>query len=1379
MRLGRTMAIGDLDCDGVRDDLALGAENPASVWVWFDLLDPADAWPSPTQPSTLDTTSADLRIDGVDDSFGTALAIGDLGGACDTLAIGAPDETFGEGTARLFHGPLPSGCTGPCLLQAGIDEDVLIAGAELGRLGASVVIAGDLDDEGHDDLVVGEPEWGGGGRVLVFSSGLGGMTGGVLQSVLNAELQIQAGASDAAGLGDALQAEEVDGDGVDDLLIEGAAGVLLVTDLSAYTDHSGLPAPVVTWPELRLDITAHRGFVTGAGLPMGVHGFDQPRPALWVGQPNYLLGVGAVVGILPDIQDRYDVSTQEAAVRLEGVALEDANFGRWLSDADVDADGVKDLIITSPLWSDGQGTVIDSVGPRAGRTFVYDGHAVGALFDEVCAPSPCRVIGEDEAFLEIQGRQEYEGFPASISNTAYLGVRAIATADRLLLAAPLRDDDVGGLEAGAVAGLTLDQDRDGVLLGIDCDDFDATVFPGAEPVCDSVLDQDCDGEVDADERDGDLDGFSPCAGDCDDDEPLRAPDREEAWCDGLDNDCVLDEADTPELDVDADGARPCEGDCDDTDPDRSPAAAEACNGVDDDCDSRIDEDFDADGDGYPDADDDACAGLPAEALDCDDADPWRHPNAAEGEAIDDADCDGAVEWQGGCACSSSGAAPSGALLLLPLLLLRRRRTRRGLPLLAVPLLMGQALVLPATDADLLVVGGTNVALPHSMTSVADPGGDDALVLGRPEATSILIGNQGWGYVYRPAMQLPRLIDTDDRMFFTSASELFGMYAGHALASGDLNGDGLGDLVATAPGNDLAYGRLLTWLGTDDDCGEAWEQGGFCQGAGFRSTSNLGQAGWTVSVADLDGDGFDDIVAADPKNWAWQGFAEGIAHRGAVFVFWGQADFAPTADPLPTGVKLPGTDARSLGSFARAEADWNCDGAPDLLVGCDPAVTNGCAGGEDQLQLLLNTPGTRAFAGALENHRPLVTLTDVSPSWQLQVRQVPDVGGDGCDDVLLGLPGTGRVAWIPVSPALEWIPAGADTAVQSLPALAGWELVGPTDGDAGVSIELVRWVDPSGPYPDLLVGIPGAPSELGEHHRPGRVAFLRGDGVFAPGALSGEVDLVDAADVVFEGRQDAEGLGARMTIWSDVDGDGLDDVAVGAVGLDHPDGGLGAGGVYLLPSGPFSDADGDGVPGFEDCDDRRAACVDAETDCVDADGDHVMLCAGDCDDTNPAIHPPRNPREWETDRERCDGEDNDCDGALRPDEVDADGDGVSPCAGDCDDARPEVGPGFPEQCNGLDDDCDGTADEDFDADGDGFPGDTPDCAGLTVDCNDRASAVHPGAPEVHGNGRDEDCDGEDVAAWPGGFACAQAEPEPSSLWLLLLIVLGLKRPRRPV
>jgi len=122
----------------------------------------------------------------------------------------------------------------------------------------------------------------------------------------------------------------------------------------------------------------------------------------------------------------------------------------------------------------------------------------------------------------------------------------------------------------------------------------------------------------------------------------------------------------------------------------------------------------------------------------------------------------------------------------------------------------------------------------------------------------------------------------------------------------------------------------------------------------------------------------------------------------------------------------------------------------------------------------------------------------------------------------------------------------------------------------------------------------------------------------------------------------------------------------------------------------------------------------------------MVCAGDCDDSEPATYPGA--------LELCDGDDNDCSGGPGADEVDLDEDTYMVCAGDCDDSEPATYPGAPELCDGIDNDCVGGPEADeVDLDGDAFM----ICDG---DCDDSEPMVNPGIMEVCDNGADDDCDG---------------------------------------
>jgi hypothetical protein len=169
--------------------------------------------------------------------------------------------------------------------------------------------------------------------------------------------------------------------------------------------------------------------------------------------------------------------------------------------------------------------------------------------------------------------------------------------------------------------------------------------------------------------------------------------------------------------------------------------------------------------------------------------------------------------------------------------------------------------------------------------------------------------------------------------------------------------------------------------------------------------------------------------------------------------------------------------------------------------------------------------------------------------------------------------------------------------------------------------------------------------------------------------------------------------------------------------------------------PCVDADGDGSPAGEDCDDTdpcRAPTV------FDEDGKPLRSFEARnlCDYQDQAF--PALPEAclkkladdgaaW--DAPYCgDGIDQDCDGRDIACVVDDDCDG-SPADKDCDDSDPTINPAAQEVCDGKDNNCDGTTDEGCtpcDVDGDGFSARGSESAGCDrpEDGDDFDSGVHP-------------------------------------------------------
>lgn len=388
----------------------------------------------------------------------------------------------------------------------------------------------------------------------------------------------------------------------------------------------------------------------------------------------------------------------------------------------------------------------------------------------------------------------------------------------------------------------------------------------------------------------------------------------------------------------------------------------------------------------------------------------------------------------------------------------------------------------------------------SVAGAGDVNGDgiDDLVIGAPNASPN--GNRsGRSYVvfgttegFASPFDLRRL---DGANGFKIDGEAGDRSGAAVSGAGDVNGDGVDDLIIGAPQNTSGNetpGRSYVVFGSTEGFASPFQLSTLDGAHGFRidGENAFDRAGFSVGAAgDVDNDGVDDLIIGAPFHSPDE-FTRAFAGRS--YIVFGRTDGFPGTVQLFAlngfrGFKIDGVAEFDFsGHSVSAAGDFNADGIDDLIVGSDPDPANAVDTDGKAYVVFGRDTSSQLFPEIV-----LLADLDGSDGVKLVDRQdgnglghsvggAGDVNGDGIDDVIVGAPnrrfgtdfGVGAGFLVFGRNAIAE-PFPASIQVTRLDGSDGVELFGERAGDnSGFSVGLAGDVNGDG-VSDLIVGAPRA------------------------------------------------------------------------------------------------------------------------------------------------------------------------------------------------------------------------------------------------------------------------------------------------------------------
>lgn len=373
---------------------------------------------------------------------------------------------------------------------------------------------------------------------------------------------------------------------------------------------------------------------------------------------------------------------------------------------------------------------------------------------------------------------------------------------------------------------------------------------------------------------------------------------------------------------------------------------------------------------------------------------------------------------------------------------------------------------------------------------------------------------------------------------------------YATAGGDINGDGYGDLIVVNQTEDLLqvlYGSQTGYSSTPD-----W-------------STRICDLELATSAGDINDDGYSDILVGCPSannndgyiaifkggqtpEFFWEktgntgdelgsaialvGTATGTESEivvGApgnvkVYVWFGsQITNALSGGVAASGNELyTGTSGSGIGSAVSSAGDFNNDGRHDIIIG-EP--------GNAKAHIFIydwssGYPSTPSWSSNWPSGAPS------GSEFGFDVACAGDVNSDGFSDVIIGDPGVTNGA------AYLWIGNGAIGSMSTDPALADYEFLGSQAGSRfGENVSIVGDFNIDG-YADVMISAPNF--DYSGNNNCGQVQVFYGNEFH-------DFSTLDPSE--YYGAAASENLGEFLSNAGDINGDGLSDIVFGSSQID--------------------------------------------------------------------------------------------------------------------------------------------------------------------------------------------------------------------------------------